>query len=97
MKPTIESVFTDEGVTRTRKVITMYKAGEVGWGLAMFRTTALHMLYEIAVRGVEHKKLTAAQRRYIAPWLVDRNPMFREFFAELNRALGYTFIEIPDC
>lgn len=87
----ITAVATNPSVVAKRKVITMYKANDAG--LALFRTQATNHIAAIMVRAVLNKPLKVAQASYVNKWLVDRNPMFAEFFAALNEAVGYDFIQ----
>jgi len=77
-------------VVKTRKVITCYKYDDAN--LALFRVQAARHIEAITVRAVLNKPLKVDQARYVNSWLVDGNPMFREFFAALNAAVGREFI-----
>lgn len=88
-----EVAFSDE-VAKARKVITMYKPRDKS--LALFRIQAARHLEALTVRAVLKRKLRKEQREFIKPWLTDGNRMFVDFIAALNKAVGYTFIEIQE-
>lgn len=78
-------------VTKARKVITLYKYADAN--LALFRIQAASHVEAVTVRAVLNRPLKAAQRAFVNRWLTDGNPMFAEFYATLNRAVGRTFIQ----
>lgn len=87
----LKEVFSQPGLVAARKRITLYKSSDES--LALFRTKAANMLVEISARGVASRPLKVDQARYVNQWLCDGNDMFRVFFSELNKALGYDFIQ----
>jgi hypothetical protein len=86
-----KSLAQNPDVVAARKVITLYKRDDEG--LALFRTQAGNMLAAITIRAACNVPLKKAQARYVNSWLVDANPMFRDFFAELNKAVGFDYIQ----
>jgi len=86
-----QSIAQDPALVAKRKAITLYKADDDG--LALFRAQACNMLSAITVRAVCNRPLKKNQAAYVNKWLCDANPMFREFFVELNRAVGFEYVQ----
>lgn len=86
-----QKIFSDVALRAAAREIVMYKANDEG--LAMFRVKASRILNEITLCGAEGGEPTAEHLDFIAPWLTDRNDMFRKFFTELNRVLEREYIK----
>lgn len=89
-----QEVALSEEVTAARKVITTYKYDEVN--LAPFRIKAARHLEALTVRAVVRRRPRSEHMAFLKPWLTDGNRMFVDFIAALNKAVGYTFIEIQE-
>lgn len=87
----LKDLFDTPEVAAARRAITLYKKEDEG--LAYFRTQAGNLIVDITARAVLNRPLRKEQARFVNQWLVDGNPMFREYFAALNKTLGRRYIQ----
>lgn len=88
----IKALAENASVVKARKAITLYKSEDVSY--ARFRLTAAAHIQRVTICAALKRKVSALDIAYAEQWIFDANPMFREFYAELNAAAGYVVIKL---
>ncbi|WII71764.1 hypothetical protein QJS83_14965 [Bdellovibrio sp. 22V] len=88
----IMALAENASVVEARKVITLFRAGDDSY--ALFRLQAANHIQRVTICAALKRKALKGDVEYAEKRIHDGNTMFKDFYAALNAAAGYTVIEV---